>query len=273
MEQLIIKKLIEDENYLVKVLPHLKTDYFSSQASKTIFKVIKVFVEKYSRKPTYTIVMTAITKNRNLPDSIFNEITELLKDAQENYNEDHNTQWLIDETEEFCKNRAMENAIYQAVEIHEKKEPAGKIEELVRKALNISFKHEIGINFFRDEDIERRYIDMTSPKKKIPSHLEEFNVLCGGGIETKALSLICGSTHSGKTGSLVSLGASYVRNGYNVLYVTMEMSESKISQLFDANFMEMEINDIPFMTKEKYISSIKDKKRDSYGTLLSLIHI
>ena len=72
---------------------------------------------------------------------------------------------------------------------------------------------------------------------------------------------------SHNTMSLVSLGASYVRNGVNVLYITCEMSEDKIAQLFDANFIDMEINDIPSMSYETFSGRVTDAQRDSYGRL------
>ena len=73
---------------------------------------------------------------------------------------------------------------------------------------------------------------------------------------------------SHNTMSLISLGASYVRNGYNVLYVTLEMSEQKIAQIFDANFIEMEINDVPDLSYNKFKNEICDKRKESYGELI-----
>jgi len=268
VDNIVLKQLIENQEYLVKVLPHLRKDFFGTYSGKLIYKIIKTLVNKYHRKPTYTAIMNAVQKIDNINESAFNEVKEDLSDIQSNYDEELDFEWLMDETEQFCKDKAMENAIFSSVSIYEDKEkPNTKIEELIRDALSISFKNNIGINYFKDDDIKRRYESMTSVKKKFKSHLSEFNLVCGGGIEPKALSLLVGDTHSGKTMSMVSLGASYVRNGYNVLYVTLEMSEEKISQLFDANFIDMEINDIPSLTYDNFHSSVKSSWQDGHGDL------
>ena len=230
MEQLILKKLIEDENYITQVIPHISVDFFKTQASKMVFNVTKSFIQKYNKKPTYTILANAINKKRNLPETQFNEIIDLLEDLQNNYNEDHDFQWLIDETEEYCKNKAVENAIYKSVDIFEnEKESNTKIESIIADALKISFKHDLGIEFFRPEHIQSRYERMTSPKRKIASHLTEFNTVCGGGIEPKAITVLVGDTHAGKC--FCSDGLITIRNKHTGLIekITIENFHKRVS--------------------------------------------
>ena len=199
MENLILKKLIEDNDYIIKVFPFLKKDFFDSYESKLVYSILKSFINKYNRKPTYTAIINALQKANNINEDAYEKVTDLLQEIQDNYNEDHDFDWLIDETEEYCKNKAMENAIFSAVNIYEdKKEPNSKIESIVREALAVSFKNDLGINFWDPEDIKKRHTSMTSEKRKYASHLDEFNTLCAGGIEPKALSVLIGDTHSGK---------------------------------------------------------------------------
>ena len=268
MEKIILKKLIEDNDYIIKVFPFLKKDFFDSYETKLVYSVIRSFINKYNRKPTYTAIISALQKKDNINEDSYEKVTDLLQDVQDNYNEDHDFDWLIDETEDYCKDKAMENAIFSAVNIYEdKNEPNSKIESIVREALSVSFKNDLGIDFWDPKDIKKRHESMTTEKRKYPCHLDEFNTLCGGGIEPKALSVFMGDTHSGKTMSMVSLGASYVRNGYDVLYVTLEMSREKIAQLFDANYLDMEINDLPSLEFDEFRDSILETKKDSYGRL------
>ena len=199
MENIILKNLIENELYSSKVLPHISSDFFESNSKKIIFKIIKSYILKYNKTPTYTAIGRAVQKNIKISESTFKEIMLEMEDIKNNYDEQHELEWLIDETEEYCKNKAIEQAIFQAVTIYEdEKQSNTKIEELIRNALKVSFRQELGITFFNEQDIEKRYDYMTSPRRKFASHLRDFNILCGGGIEPKTLSVLVGDTHSGK---------------------------------------------------------------------------
>lgn len=204
----------------------------------------------------------------NLNETSFEETISKI-DSYNDDKEKYEIDWLISESEEFCKNKAIENAIYSAVSIYDDPKKSNHlIEELIKKALSISFNIELGINYFDKKDIQKRYKKMTSNVKKIPCHIDEFNILCGGGIEQKAITVLIGDTHIGKTMSMVSLCAAYVRQGYNVLYVTYEMSQEKIAQFFDANFIKMEINDIPTMTYNQYENGVLNSRKEGYGNLV-----
>ena len=53
-EQLILRNLIHNEDYLRKVLPFLKNDYFSDTTERLIFDEITKFTENYNVPPTLT---------------------------------------------------------------------------------------------------------------------------------------------------------------------------------------------------------------------------
>ena len=51
-ETAILKNLLQNEEYTRKVLPFLKTDYFTENADKTVYDKIHDFVVKYNNLPS-----------------------------------------------------------------------------------------------------------------------------------------------------------------------------------------------------------------------------
>ena len=52
IEETILRNLIYNEEYTRKVLPFLKTDYFTENADKTVYDKIHDFVVKYNNLPS-----------------------------------------------------------------------------------------------------------------------------------------------------------------------------------------------------------------------------
>ena len=66
LEQTILRNLIHNEDYLRKVIPFLKPEYFSDSVERTIFNEITSFTETYNNPPTTEAVGLAVKEKRNL---------------------------------------------------------------------------------------------------------------------------------------------------------------------------------------------------------------
>ena len=68
LEKKILKHLILDEEYTRKVLPFIKTEYFSDSSEKLLFEQIGAYVTKYNTMPTKEALVIEIDKKINLTD-------------------------------------------------------------------------------------------------------------------------------------------------------------------------------------------------------------
>jgi replicative DNA helicase len=66
LEQTILKNLIYNEDFLRKVLPFLKTEYFSDSVERTLFNEITSFTETYNNTATIEALSIAVKEKRNL---------------------------------------------------------------------------------------------------------------------------------------------------------------------------------------------------------------
>jgi len=253
IESIILSELFKNESYMKRVLPFLNADYFDSSADKYVFKAIKAFVYKYKKTPTFSVVASAMEKKRDLNEDLFANIGVRLNELQE-YNEKNDLTWLIDSTEEFCQIKAFENAIVKCADIIENGGNRYSAKEIVEEALKINFNREIGIDFFSTKGIEDRFNFYNRIAIKYKTHIKKLNDLTGGGFEEKCLHVFMGDTHIGKTMTMSALAAGFIRRGYDVLYITLEMSEEKIGKLIDANLLDIKINEVQDLSKKEFIN-------------------
>ncbi len=80
LEQTILKNLIYNEDYLRKVLPFLKTEYFSDSVERTLFNEITSFTESYNSTPTIEALSIAIKDKRNLTADEVQKAEEYLEE-------------------------------------------------------------------------------------------------------------------------------------------------------------------------------------------------
>ena len=269
MEQIILEQLVENHKYSKRVIPYIHPDYFDDFEDKTFFKIIRSFVGKYHKVPTYNVIRVAISKSDKFSEDQFENLMERVEGIEKQTKESYNDDWLFDETENWCRQQAIENAIVASGDIlQDTEKPNSQVFDLVKEALAVNFDTHMGIEFFNEKSIADRWKAYNAEITKYASRIHKFNLVTGGGLEPKTLSCIMGDTGEGKTNSMCSLSADFVSNGYNVLYITGEMSEEKISQKHEANWLNVEINDIPDMDFNRFKGAIVDLKQKSYGQLV-----
>lgn len=195
--------------------------------------------------------------------NVINEIysTESLTDEK----------WLLESSEKWCQDREMYLSIVKSIAIYdgsEKKILPTAIPDLMRNALSVSFKTNIGTDWF--DDASKRFDNYEVPENKIPFGLETLNDVTLGGVTRKTLSLILAGVHVGKTLTLVHLASDYARLGYNVLYISMEMGEMEIMHRIDANMTKTPMHLIKEMGKEKFMGRIGGIKSRGYGKIKAI---
>ena len=247
--------------YARESLPHLKVEYFNDIDKLTgmIFDVCAKHWYKYDVQPSPEVLISTLEQIQNVSDEEYVELTTLL----DGYTgaEKENLDWLKDETEKWIKHKAIEIAITKSINILDNdKDDNGIIPELLIDALSVTMQQPIGHDYINDA-VERFnfYKDVT---ERIPFRLEKMNEITGGGVKKATLNIILGSTNVGKTMTLVDFTSSYLLQGFNVLYISMEMAEKEIAQRIDANLFDIDINEIEDISElnfNKAIKSIKDR--------------
>jgi replicative DNA helicase len=267
LETLILNNLLKDEEYLRKVIPFLKDEYFLDVTEKKIFQIINSFVGEYNTSPTKEAIHITLQNDKTLREDEYENITEFL--ASLSLEAEKNKQWLFSETESFCKDKAVYNAIVSSIQIIDGKNKnltTDAIPEILKDALSISFDNSVGHDYMQDSD--ERYDFYHRVEEKIPFDLEFFNKITKGGVPNKTLNIILAGTGVGKSLFMCHAAANCLSQGKNVLYITMEMAEEKIAERIDANLMNVTLDDLKNLPKNMFDDKISRIRNKTQGRLI-----
>ena len=266
VEFLILRNLLHNEEYIRKVIPFVKAEYFEDTNQRIVFEEILKFVEEYNQPATSEVLCIETEKRKDINDTSFKEITHLigcLEDVPTEFN------WLIDTTEKWCRDRAIYLALMESIHIadgNDEKKNRDSIPTILSDALAVSFDTHVGHDYL--VDYEKRYESYHRKEEKIEFDLEYFNKVTKGGLPNKTLNIALAGTGVGKSLFMCHVASSVLLQGRNVLYITLEMAEERIAERIDANLLNVPIQDISELPKSMFESKVNNLAKKTQGTLI-----
>lgn len=261
----VLSHLLNDEQYCRRVIPYLQKEYFEG-SHKVVFDLIVDFVSRHNKLPTGRVLDIELQKV-SAPEDVLNQSSLLINEI--NGKTDLDTEYLINETEKWCKDRAVYLAIMDSIGIidgKDKERSEGAIPEILSNALGVSFDQAIGHDYIDDSDSRFDFYNKT--EERIPWDLDYFNKITKGGIPNKTLNVCLAGTGVGKSLFMCHNAASVLQQGKNVLYITMEMAEERIAERIDANLMDLPIQQLESLPKDVFSEKIQKIAKGTIGKLL-----
>ncbi len=266
IETQILSNLVNNEEYVRKTIPFLKPDYFTETDDRIVYEKISQYVEKYNNPPSKSALLIALQDDRKISEDIYVQCETLINSLNAT---DTDQSWLVDETEKFCKDKAVFNAIMDAIQIidgTDKERSKDSLPTLLSDALSVGFDNNIGHDYI--EDADARFDFYNRVEEKIPFDLEFFNKITQGGLSNKSLNIALAGTGVGKSLFMCHMAAAAIEQGKNVLYITLEMSEEKIAERIDANLMNVPIQELSNLPKKMFDDRVNKIKSKIDGKLI-----
>ena len=204
---------------------------------------------------------------RGTTDDTVKNISETLKELNAD-TVSTNLDWLIENTEKFCQEKAIYNAITTSLEIMngKSKHAKGAIPTFLSDALAISFDPNVGHDYLDQSDDRYEYYHRV--QEKLPFDLEFFNKITKQGVPRKTLNVVMAGVGVGKSLFLCHLASSYINQGKNILYITLELAEEEVAKRIDANLMNITFDDLMNLPKDLYQKRIENLKAKTNGKLI-----
>ncbi len=253
IEKTILSNLIHNESYARQVLPFVEDSYFEDFTQKSVFQEIKKFFLKYNSSPSRKILSVEIG-NEQKYKSALEDISDLLSELD--YTTE-NDEWLVEETEKFCKKMALFNAILESVNIIDGKSAThtpDSIPNLLTDALGVCFDNRVGLNYI--DDVEFRFNEYTKIEKKLPFDLDSLNKITDNGMGEGTLNLVIAGTGVGKSLMMCHIASRALLMNKNVLYISLEMSEIEIAKRIDGNILNVDSRNLKNMDKDVFINKV-----------------
>ena len=150
IERTVLAQLISNEDYTRKTIPFLKEEYFLEKSDKIVFQEIKKFLEKYNNLPTKESLLIELDSRRDISETEHKNIIDSIESLEI---KDFNKKWLMDNTEKFCKDKAVYNAILKGINIIQGKDKmytADAIPYILTEALADGFDSYVGHDYTVD---------------------------------------------------------------------------------------------------------------------------
>src|SRR6056300_483691 len=266
LETTILNNLFFNEDFTRKAIPFIKEHYFSKRDEKILFIEVEKFLHKYNNLPTKESILIELNNRKDLNEEEYKNVKDLVASIS---NEDTDLQWLLDTTEKFCKDRAVHNAVLEGIKILDGKDKTRTPEalpSLLGDALGVSFDKHVGHDYI--EDAQARFDWYHTKEKRYPFDLSYFNRITKGGVPSKTLNIALAGTGVGKSLFMCHCASSFLTQGQNVLYITLEMAEERIAERIDANLFDVTIDDLHAMPKELYDNKLTKLEGKTKGKLI-----
>jgi len=267
LEKTILSNLILNEEYSRKVYPYLKEDYFDDSAFRKIFATCSEYVDQYKEPPSKEALKLAIEKRKDLTEDAYKEVNSIIDELE--IDTTTNPGFLLNETEKFCQDKDLFNAIRKSILIldgQDKDNDKGSIPKLLSDSLGISFDTSVGHDFLND--FEDRYEHYHKKEERIPFDIDILNKITKGGLPRKSMTVLLATTGGGKSLLKCHMAANHLMYGKNVLYITMEMAEEEIGRRIDANIMDVTLDEVAECPRDVYEKRIQRYKSKTAGKLV-----
>ena len=266
IETVILQNLVNDDEYMRKVVPFLKRDYFIDSNDKLIYDKITGFIDQYNATPSKDALVIAVQNDKTLTEDQYKEVAETILQLDPS---DHNKEWLYKETEKFCKDKALYNAVLSSIAIidgRDKNRTEDGIPQLLQDALGVCFDNNVGHDYL--DSSESRYEFYHRQESRMPFDLDYFNKITNGGMPNKTLNVCLAGTGVGKSLFMCHVAASVLAQNKNVLYITLEMAEERIAERIDANLMNITMDQLKELPKAIFDNRIEKIRGKTTGKLI-----
>lgn len=268
IENVILNALLNDEGYVRKVLPYIVSEYFPDRTHQILFERISGYINKYNGRPTAAALVVDLDSS-TLTQQDYDNVVSLISDIEHLPfdNSQSSMEWLIEQTESYCRHRALYNAVVKAarsLDGDDPDTPTSSLPDLLADALAVSFDSNIGHDY---SDAESRYDFYHTVEDRIEFDIDALNKVTGGGLPRKSMMILMGGPGGGKSLTMCHIAASAYRAGRRVLYISLEMGEFRIGERFDANLLRTPISGLRAIPKELFLKQIKRVQTQTTGLL------
>lgn len=250
-ERLLLSQLLSNPEMFTKAIAYLDKDFFETKINKLIVDFMTEYYDLYKSVPP----ADAILMELNLDDTRADWL-------------DVKTEWhskyLEDYLNSFIKNMSMKGAIEDSIELLEE-EDYGTIEKKIKDAVSVDIDTTLGVTVDSDKDNFRDIFSMlTSTEATIPTGWENVDEKLEGGVTIPSLNYLLAKSGGGKSIGLINLSWNYIQQGRDVIYISLELKESKIMKRYITHSAKIPTHEIPKKEMEIY-NHLKKCDEKGYG--------
>ena len=261
----VLNLLIHDNEFITNVYDILhdrEMAYFDSDSHVWICNSIIEYYLEYR-----TLITPDVFKIKLISVKVEKHRIEIFQALKEIYAIDNiaDSEYIKTTFLDFLKNQIIKSAILECVD-HLNESNYNKIKSVIDTAFErCNLDKKTGKDY--KENIDGRYNEEQLMTSKIPTGWPVIDEILDGGLQRGNLGVVIAPTGIGKTWILCHVGAQAIKQGYNVLHYTLELSEDYVMRRYDTILTNISTDALKYD-----IPKIKSKVNKLNGNLRVIHH-
>ena len=237
-QEKVMQAMLEDSLFADTMIDVLNPKFFDVEYLQELATKFFDHKRKYKTFPSTDVLELMVTKGQEIEPALSLQVRDYLKRSVDKpLNGDKG--YIESSSLDFCKKQTMKDALVQAIDKMQEMK-FDDISNIIRTALVAGSTRDLGHEY--SSGFGQRAIRVET--KRIPTGWGPVDKVLNGGWERGTIATFIAPTGAGKSHFLVNAGAAAVEQGFNVVYITLEMADYKIGLRFDSYYSGVELNHI-----------------------------
>jgi len=255
LETIILHELIVNQKYGERFLSHLKPEFFQDHSERAICEEVRRYITKYGQLPTEQALKVAVGDRLSLQQEEYEEAVAYLEAICGELKSDASDAWLEDQTVKFIREKGVYNGVVDLIAALDKTTKKKAVVECLEEIANAQA--------FTVDEIPGLGLDwkpvfefLQFPDERFPFQLGILNKMTCGGPSRKTVTVVVAPTNVGKSLVLCHQAAEYLRQGRNVVYITLEMADKVVLKRIFANLLDANMTELNGWTKDQWVEAV-----------------
>ena len=257
----VLKNLITTPEYFTKVFGLLEPKYFEDPGTEGLFKLVRDYYNEYKEQPG---LIELATKIKDISNADYRKLlVASVKELNQHQAEFKSLEFLLNETVTFIKDALYLEALTIGAEGLEKKsdELKQKAQAILDKRAQVHIDDSISLDFDDVDDIIKHF--STKDIGLLTKH-RDLDDRLGPGFLPGTLNLVMAAQGVGKSLMMCDIATALLKQGKNVLIVSLEMSDYEMIKRIYANCLEV---DVSVFTEMPDSEEARETVRNAYNKI------
>lgn len=242
---------VRDPDFIRRTRDCVEPGYFDNVGNSLIVNLAQTYYDRYARLPNNLTVWVQLIKDaiasKQLREQFKETVVEALRAAFKADLSD--VEYCVDKISEFSKHQEILRALNESIQLVSK----GQFDQIEKRMKKAFLKGAAGN--YRELDYWESVNQRTQARKDrlsglikptgIPLGIPAIdNMLFHKGFGRRELTVLMGAAKKGKSMGLGEFALRFSKQGYNVLYATLEVANEIIAARMDANITRTELKNL-----------------------------
>ena len=235
-----------DRPFADQIFEVLNINFLELKYLQSFVKLIQKYREKYTSHPSESIMKSILrTELDNELESVQQQIRNFF--ARIHRAEVRDSDYIKSTSLDFCRKQKLKEAMLKSVKLLEG-HSFDEISQVINEALKLGSDSNFGHDYLKD--FEQRFV--FKARNPVPTGWNEIDAITHQGLGKGELGVVIAPTGAGKSMALVHIGAQALKAGKNVVYYTLELSDTVVGSRFDSCITNVPLNSLHTFKEEIY---------------------